>query len=345
VSSHSDGRVGSAGQLPKLKEMTEEKVRETLAGFPCLSRVFGEIIEARLGGSEPDSFILRMLETRHRMLEWWESRACKYLAIIDSPEDAITSLNSDLLGDARASSRGKFDGRLKDALAEVCAVVELSLRGGTDFKRIQPPPCQGRKVPDFEFLLKNDTGEPEPFCVEVKNFRAPVGIADFFKTLYDERAKSAPEILNRSVEISHYWDNTVTEDQEPIITECFSLLSSCDLPYETILTIDDEGKPIEVRLCVREGSGVSLSRGIGGDRPWGPFTKRAKFLSHAQEKIRKGVEQLRTRSDRKSLLVLNIESPDGSVESDLLLELRKMVGAESAGVVAVVFLLYYQWLE
>ena len=90
---------------------------------------------------------------------------------------------------------------------------------------------------------------------------------------------------------------------------------------------------------------MSLSRGIGGDNPWGPFTKRERFLSHAQEKIRKGVEQLKTRSDRKSLLALNIESPDGSVESDLLLELQMIATAESAGEVDVVFLLHYRWLD
>ena len=103
------------------------------------------------------------------------------------------------------------------------AVVELSLRGGIDFKRIQPPPGQGQKAPDFECLLKSDTGELVPYCVEVKNFRAPVGIVDSFKTLYDERAKSAPEILNRSIEICHYWDNTVTDDQERAIIECFKV--------------------------------------------------------------------------------------------------------------------------
>jgi hypothetical protein len=325
--------------------MTEGVVREALAGFPCITAVFGEIIKARLSASRPDSFILEMLETRHRMLEWWESRARRYLAIIDGPEDAIGSLNSDLLGDARTSNRAKFDGRLKDAIAEVCAVVELSLRGGTAFKRIPPSSGQGQKVPDFECLLKSDAGEFEPYCVEVKNFRAPVGVVDCFKTLYDERAKSAPEILNRSIEISHHWDSTVTDDQECAIIECFNHVSNCRLPFETTFTIDDEGEPIEVRVCVREGSGVSLIRGIGGDMPWGPFTKSAKFLSHARDKIRKGVEQLKTRSDRKSLLALNIESPDGTVESDLLLELREAVGAESAGKVEVVFLLYYQWLE
>jgi hypothetical protein len=325
--------------------MTETKVREALAGFPCLNSVFGEIIKARLNGSAPDSFILEMLGAKHRMLEWWETRACKYLAIIDSPADAIRSLNSDLHGDARSSSRAKFDARLKDAVAEVCAVVELSLRGGTDFKRIHPPPAQGRKAPDFEFLLKNDTGEPGLFCLEVKNFRAPVGVADFLRTLYDERAKISPEILKRSIEISHYWDNTVTDDQEHIIRESFELFVSCDLPSETTMTIHDEGKPIEVRVRVREGTGVSLTRGIGGNKSWGPFIKRERFLSNAQAKIRKAVEQLKTRSDRKSLLAINIESPDGSVESDLLLELRKMVSAESAGEVAIVFLLHYRWLE
>jgi hypothetical protein len=82
---------------------------------------------------------------------------------------------------------------------------EMTMMAGTDFKRIQPPPGQRRKAPDFECLLQNDTGDLEPFCVEVKNFRAPVGVVDFFKTLYDEKAKSAPDILNRSFEISHYW--------------------------------------------------------------------------------------------------------------------------------------------
>ena len=167
-----------------------------------------------------------------------------------------------------------------------CARSSSYPRAAADFKRIQPPPGQGRKATDFEFLLKNDAGEPEPFCVEVKNFCAPVGIVECFKTLYDERTKSAPEILNRSIEISHYWDNTVTEDQERIITECFGLLSSCDLPYETTLTIDDECKPIEVRVSVRVGSGVFLSRGIGGDKPSGPFTKRAKCAGKNPQRCR-----------------------------------------------------------
>src|SRR5258708_36991511 len=103
--------------------MTKRHVLETLAGFPCLSGVFGEMIKVRWG-SGLDSFILQMLDTRHHMLEWWESRACKYLAIVGSSADAVTGLNGDLLGDARTSSRAKFDRRLKDAVAELCVVVE-----------------------------------------------------------------------------------------------------------------------------------------------------------------------------------------------------------------------------
>src|SRR4051794_250716 len=128
--------------------------REVLAEFPCITRLFGDVLNTRLNSPTPDSFILEMLRTRHNMLAWWESRACKYLAIIDTPEDAIRSLNTDLLGVASASNRAQFDGRLKDALAEVCTAVELSLRGGSAFKRIQPPPRQGHKSPDFECLLK-----------------------------------------------------------------------------------------------------------------------------------------------------------------------------------------------
>src|SRR5205823_2830230 len=126
-----------------------------------------------------------------------------------------------------------------------------SLRGGTGFKRIEPLPGEARKVPDFECLLKNDVGEFDRYCVEVKNFRAPIGILDVFKTLYDEKAKSAPGILNRSIEISHYSDNTVDEDQRSAIMECFNRLSDCDLPFDTKFTMEDEGNPVEVRVRVR----------------------------------------------------------------------------------------------
>jgi hypothetical protein len=63
-----------------------------------------------------------------------------------------------------------------------------------------------------------------------------------------------------------------------------------------------------------------------------------------QEKIRKGVEQLKTRAERKSLLVLNIESPDCTVEEDLLAELRSMVAEQSAVTVDVVFLCCFHWV-
>ena len=192
--------------------------------------------------------------------------------------------------------------------------------------------------------MKSDTGQLEPYCVEVKNFRAPIGILDHFKALYDNKAKSAPEIFHRSIEISHYWDNTVTDEQKWAIEECFIDLLSCDLPFKTTFTIQDEGKSINVSVSVQEGSGVSLSRGIGGGKPWGPFTKIERFHSNALDKIRKGIAQLQTRSARKSLLVLNIESPDGMLDSNLLHKLRDIVDRESQGAVEVGFMGHYQWV-
>ena len=159
-----------------------------------MTKVFGAIIEARLSASRPDSFIVHMLETRHRMLEWWESRACKYLTIIDSPEDAICNLQSDLLGDARASNRAKFDGRLKDTLAELCTVVELSLRGGTDFKRIQPPLSPRQKAPDFECLLKSDTGDPSRIVLRLRTFAHQLE-SSMFSRLYMTRGR---RVIRRS---------------------------------------------------------------------------------------------------------------------------------------------------
>ena len=68
--------------------------------------------------------------------------------VVNDPDKAIDSLNKDVLGTAKKSDWAKFDARLGDALAEVCAVVELSLRGGTEFKRVLPSPGQTReKVP------------------------------------------------------------------------------------------------------------------------------------------------------------------------------------------------------
>ncbi len=321
--------------------MAAENVRRALAELPSIARLFGRAIEARLNTTTPDSLLLRMLETRPRILDWLENRACKYLTVINSPEIAITSLNSELLG----HKAGCFDEYLKDALAEVCAVVELSERGGTGFTRIPRSPDTGKKTPDFECCIESDTGELQPYCVEAKNCRAPVGVLDVIKGLYDERAKTAPDILKRSIELLHSWDNTVNKAQECTLKEFFYHLSTCSLPFESVITIKDEGKPVEIRARVREGSGVSLTRAIGGDMPWGPFIKRQKFLAKALEKIHTGSKQLKTRPDRKSLLVLNIESPDGTVESDLLSELRQAVAEEFATHIEIAFMLSYKWVN
>jgi hypothetical protein len=142
-------------------------------------------------------------------------------------------------------------------------------------------------------LIKSDAGELQPYCVEVKNCRAPLGLVDFFKALYDQRAKTAPDILKRSIELSQHWDNTVTDDQECTLRDGFDQLSKCSLPFESAVTIKDEGVPVEIRARVPEGSGVSLTRGIGGDMPWGPFTKREKFLHTRWTKFARVLNNLR----------------------------------------------------
>jgi hypothetical protein len=325
--------------------VSDEEICETLARFPCVDAVFGNILRARLWGHH-ESFILDLLAQKNdRVLAWWNHCCCRYRAIISNVESALAGLDDDLRRIAQTSGPSIFDGRLKDALAEVCAVVELFSRGASGFERIAPPRGQGHKAPDFRCFINNDAGQPEVWHVEVKNFRAPIGIVDVLKTLYDERAKSNPEILNRRIEVSHYWDNTVTEEQRRAIETLFDRISTCPLPFDTILRIDDEDKQIEVDVRVREGMGVKGIRGIGGEKPWGPFTKQDKFIAHAEEKILKGVNQLKAWSDRNLLLVLNIESPDAMVESDLLLKLRDIADIQSGGNVEVRFLLFYHWVE
>ncbi len=324
--------------------MIKEKVRKALAELPSLTKVFGEVIEMRLDAFTLDSFLLEMLATRAQTLNWWEERTAQYLTIINNPQEAIDNLVNELQGDAKKSDSKNFDGRVRDAMAEICAVVELSSRGNTGFRRIPSPRSQGQKHPDFECLLRENTSEFEQCCVEVKNFRAPIGVLDYFNALYKEMAKSNPEILKRSITLSHYWDNTVTEDQEQAVKSCFEQLSTCHLPFETTLAIEDEGTPIKIRARVQEGNGVSLQRDIGGEMAWGPFTKREKFLLHAMCKICKGLEQLENCKGRKPLLVLNIETPDGIMKPDLFVKLREMITAKSAGKVKAAFMHEYCWI-
>lgn len=318
---------------------------ETLKMFPSITRLFGTLIEARIKASMPECFILDMLETESHLLEWWERCADRYLVVFEDAEGAIRSFTKDMLGDALAPNRAIFDGRLKDALAEVCAVVELSFRGARSFKRIEQPPEQGQKAPDFECLIGIDSTELQPYCVEVKHFRAPVGILDLFGRHYQERTRHDPEILNRSIQISHYWDNTVDEVQEAEILACFNEVCSCDLPRDFTLTIKDGSDPIEIAIKVRVGSGVSLSRGLGADQPWGPFTKVERFSAHVLKKIQKGLKQLSYCPDQKGLLVLSIETADGAIDKALLIDLRGNVLQESSGEAEVVFLHHYHWVD
>jgi hypothetical protein len=102
------------------------------------------------------------------MLEWWESRACRYLAFMESPDNAIASLIDDLMGDARTSDRARFDARLKDALAEVCTGTRLvRLAICNKLTKIDAQMLNANREPGiWAPLMRNPGGELLPEAAE-----------------------------------------------------------------------------------------------------------------------------------------------------------------------------------
>jgi hypothetical protein len=167
--------------------------------------------------------------------------------------------------------------------------------------------------------------------LEVKNLRAPIGILDTFTRLHSELAANYPSLSRCMIQLTHYWDNYVREEQEACIEEFMVSLAQCPVPCSITLKLpSDVEVGIEVSLVKGTGS-VCLTRGIGGDSPEGPFVDLRALEAKATDTISKAAHQLSPYKDAERVLALNISTPDAMPSSKIVELLRRLVWREGKG--------------
>jgi hypothetical protein len=192
-------------------------------------------------------------------------------------------------------------------------------------------------------LESNHLATGETACLEVKNLRAPVGITDAFAQAYTRISSVNPDLRRFRFSLGHYWDNTASDEQIEAINNFLTEFSECPVAKCIRLSLP-EGIEVEVQ-AIEEPGGVSMMRAIGGDHPWGPFTKDDRFFSKATSKIQQGIGQLSSCPSSMRILALNIQTPDAVFPADYGIRLQEIVRHESNGTVDCILFYFNHYIE
>ncbi len=164
--------------------------------------------------------------------------------------------------------------------------------------------------------------------LECKNIRAPITLFDLLDSLFKEKKLVHPALRSIRLVVRLYTDNTATEEQAAAIDNVLTALASGSHPPPVVILPDDI--PMEVE--VHEGDGtVMMFRSMGPDDS-GPYVDHDRFMAKVSSTIRAGLKQLASR-DGIRVLGLNIMSPDATITSSWLQEIRDIVASESRGTV------------
>jgi len=296
---------------------------------------------------------MRLLEEENeQILALWEKPCGLYLHAVKSASDAVAKVELELTGAAHTLSQTVFDARLGDFFAEIAVVAGLFNRGFHDFVPLIPPQIKKGKTlsaPDYRCTVPLAALESENFTVgdiaylEVKNLRAPVGITDAFAQAYTRLSSVNPDLRRFRFSLGHYWDNTASDEQIEAINNFLIEFSERPVAKRMRLSLP-EGVEVEVQ-AIEEPGGVSMMRAIGGDHPWGPFTKDERFFSKATSKIQQGIGQLSSCPSSTRILALNIQTPDAVFPADYGIRLQKIVRHESNGTVECILFSFNHYID
>ena len=323
-----------------------QKIESTLDSYPALRALFGDVLLVRFAAANPDCYLLRCLgNERSHTLDFWEERCELFLKVVANVAGAALKINEELTGPAKNNTPDEFNGRLGDCFLEICVVHDLAKRGCYKFLPIMP--CKSGKktvsAPDYQCYFLDDDRQERLAYVEVKNLRAPVGLIDSFNRLLAELSSTHPFLREVRIALHHYWDNTASPEQDSAMREFLLSLEDIELPYAGNLILPGD---VEVHVNAESGRGdVVLTRSLGGDYPWGPFTEEEAFFKKATATIRKAVSQLSQYPEGIRMLAMNVESPDGIFSGDVGMRLQQLVKEESQGAVECILFHHHRFLE
>ncbi|HWR35396.1 MAG TPA: hypothetical protein VN622_05945 [Clostridia bacterium] len=170
--------------------------------------------------------------------------------------------------------------------------------------------------------------------IEVKNIRANTTILDAFNHELRRRYEAEPEQFGFNVAVDYPYDNPPTAEQERRIVAFLESIRGLKPPFTKELDLVESVS----RITVRDGEGTTMmTRGWSWESPE-PINKDW-FLSKVRSKAEDASSQMRDDA-RLKVLVINFDSPSGSLSGDFIESARGVMRDAFGGNVDPYFLLY-----
>jgi hypothetical protein len=241
--------------------------------------------------------------------------------------DARKKCGNELLGQIEQPGL-KFNGFCGDFWAEMAAIRVLCAEGYSRFHPIYKRQSDGT-TSDYEAYL----GERRAH-VEVKNMRANETVLDLFDREIRRLQDSEPSEFGFAIEVRYPYDNAHTAEQERQIRAFVGALRGRTPPFEESLDLGDA----VAKIRVVDGAGTAfMSRSIGTASPE-PLDKK-KFLARVHTKAVEASSQMKD-PQRLKVLVINFDSPSGSISEDYVRDAKNVMRAAFNDDVRPYFLFY-----
>ncbi len=297
-----------------------------LLQYSSIRAIFGKVLVKRSEQKELRCTLFNWLATRAHPLELLNGDCVIYIAEIGLP-DAQRKCNSDVLGNV-GRPFVDFNGSCADFWAEMAAIRVLRDSGYSQFRAIHKKLADGT-TSDYEACRRD-----APAYIEVKNMRPNKTIFDTFDKEIRRRYEMEPSKYAFNVAVDYPYDNRPTGEQEGRILGFLESIRGRKPPFHETLDLVEA----IAHVNIREGRGtVLMTRGVGSESPE-PLDK-ARFLSKIRDKAGEALSQMKD-VNRMKVLVINFDSPSGSISADFIGSAQEVIRGVFNGAVDPYVLLY-----
>jgi hypothetical protein len=222
----------------------------------------------------------------------------------------------------------EFNGACADFWAEMAAIRTLSQEGYSQLRAIHQKQLDGSTA-DYEAFL-----DKAPVHIEIKNLRPNKTVTDIFHEELRRLYCSDPEGYPFNLQVSFPYDEPPTGEQDRTIRKFVATMRGRIPPFRDCLLLGNT----EAKINVIQGVGTAMGiRGIGPESPK-PLNKE-RFLAKIADRAAKAASQMKD-DKRLKVLVINFDSPSGSVSADFIQDGKDTIRAVFGGNVRPYILLY-----
>lgn len=302
-----------------------------LPQYSSIRDVFGNVLTKRSKQPQPSCALLSLLENKAWPLELLNEDCAIYIREIGLA-DARKKCHGDVLGNVGRPWR-EFNGACGDFWAEMSAIRVLVTKGYNRFRAIHKQQPDG-STNDYEAYLGDS-----PAHVEVKNMRANKTVTDFFDREIRCLHESDPAKFDFDIIVDFPYDNPPSGEQERRIRAFLEPLRGRKPPFREDLDLVDA----VARINVIAGDGrARMIRGMGPDSPE-PVDKE-RFLGKIRDKAVEALGQMKN-EQRLKVLVINFDSPSGSISEDFIRDGENEIRGVFNGAVDPYVLLYRHHIQ